>query len=276
MFSAARRQSPADAGERSARGGTGAGRSRPAGRAAALSGVAALAATAIAGCASVSSGPAHSARQARTYTRDIDRIDIVIGAGSLTLSPSSGHRVTVSRHLEWSRKRPSVQQDWTGTVLHVGATCPDQGQCAVNYVITVPAGTAVRARTSAGNVTISRLTGGATVTDSAGNIRLAAVGGVIQVTSQAGNVTGVRLRSARVGVQGQSGNISLSFAAVPAAVTASTQAGHVLIAVPPGGAAGYKVAAHTQAGQRAVRVHVNSRSQHVLVARTSAGNVTVR
>jgi hypothetical protein len=276
MVSAARQLPSRDGRARTGRGAAGPGRSRPAARTAALTGVVALAATALAGCASASSGPAHSARQERSYTRDIDRIDIVIGAGSLTLSPSKGHRVTISSHLEWSRIRPGVRQDWTGTVLRLGATCPDQGQCAVNYVITVPARTAVRARTSAGNVTISRLTGGATVTDTAGNVRLAGLGGAIQVTSQAGNVTGVRLRSGRVGVHGQSGNISLSFAAAPGAVTAMTQAGQVLIAVPPGGTAGYQVAAHTQAGQRAVRVHVSSRSRRVLVARTSAGNVTVR
>lgn len=259
-----------------------AGSARPAARtaapAAALAATVTLLAAGIAGCASAfGSGPAHSVRQTRTYTRGITRIDLDVSAGNITLSPGKGKgkRVTVTRRLEWSRKRPGVTQTWTGTTLHITATCPDQGQCAVNYTITVPIAVAVQARTGAGNVTISRLASAVTVTDNAGHVRLAGVAGAVRVTSRAGDVTGVRLRSGSVSVRGTAGNISLRFTVVPGTVSAITQAGPVLLEV-PAGQSGYRVAAHTQAGQRHVSVALNSRSPHSLVARTNAGNVTVR
>ena len=252
----------------------------PAGRtavpAAALAATVTLLAAGIAGCTSAfGSGPAHSVRQARTYTRGITRVDLNVGAGNITMTPGKGKRVTVTRRLEWSRKRPRVTQTWTGTILHITATCPDQGQCAVNYTITLPIAVAVQARTGAGNVTISRLASGVTVNDSAGNVQLTGVAGTIRVTSQAGDVTGVRLRSGSVSVRGKAGHISLRFTVVPVGVSAITQAGPVLLEV-PAAQSGYHVAAHTQAGQRHVSVQLNSRSSHTLVARTNAGNVTVR
>jgi hypothetical protein len=231
----------------------------------------------LAGCASAfGSGPAHSVRQTQRYSRAITRIDLQVGAGSITLSPGKGKRTTVTRRLEWSRKRPGVTQSWTGTTLHIAATCPDQGQCAVNYTITLPVAVAVQAHTGAGNVTISRLASDISVTDNAGNVRLAGVSGAVRVTSQAGNVTGIRLRSGSASVRGQAGKISLRFTVVPGTVSAITAAGPVLLTVPSAGDAGYHVAAHTNAGQRHVSVHLNSRSRHSLVARTNAGNVTVR
>jgi putative adhesin len=269
MFSGARQLLP--------RGARLAGAARPAARTAAATATFMLLAVGIAGCTSAfGSGPAHSVRQAQKYSRAITRLDISTGAGNITLSPGKGKRTTVGRRLEWSRKRPSVQQTWTGTILHITATCPDQGQCAVNFTITLPVAVAVHAQTGAGNVTISRLASGATITDNAGNVQLTGVSGSVDVTSQAGNVTGVRLWSGSVRVRGQAGKISLRFSAVPGTVSAITQAGPVLLVVPSAGKSGYRVAAHTQAGQRHVSVQLNSRSRHSLVARTNAGNVTVR
>jgi hypothetical protein len=246
-------------------------------RPAAVTVLLAAAAVTVGGCTSaLNSEPAFSARQTRTYTHAISRIDIWVDAGSITLSPSSGKAVKVTRHLQWSSKKPHLRQGWTGAILHLTSSCPGQRQCEVSYTIAVPASVAVHAHTSAGNVTIRGLRGGASITDAAGNVRLTGVGGKIRVSSQAGAITGTSLRSASVSVRGLAGAIALRFAAVPGTVTATTQAGQVLVAVPAGGKPDYRFVAQTQAGQRRVSVSVNSRSAHSITARTTAGNVIVR
>jgi hypothetical protein len=229
----------------------------------------------VTGCAALTAGPTNDTQQSQTYQRAISQIDFTMPSGNITLSAGASGSVVVSRDLKWDKTEPTVSEVWSGDTLQITVNCPSQPHCSVDYTVQVPSTVAVQTHTDDGDVSVSNLSGGVNINDTTGDVTLAGVAGRIQVDSNTGTVTGTALQSTDVGVQGQDGDLELSFSAVPQNVSATTDTGRVHVSLPSNGATGYQVHASATTGQRTVSVQEEPSSSHTITAKSTDGDVTV-
>jgi hypothetical protein len=217
----------------------------------------------------------YTARSTRVTREAPARLVIDIDSGGLAIRPGAAGQVTEQRVLTWSRAEPVVTQSFAGGTLTITSRCPSgQSGCRADVTLSVPPGVAVRAQVASGDAAVSGLSGPVSLAVSNGDLRLSALSGPLQVRTDSGDIVGEALASARVGAQDTAGDISLAFTAVPAGVSATSDAGDVSIDVPrrPGG---YRVRAATSAGDRTVSVGQDPASAHVIAATSDAGDVAV-
>jgi hypothetical protein len=84
----------------------------------------------------------------------------------------------------------------------------------------------------------------------------------------------VGLAVPRVTVRDSSGDITLTFTAVPDSVTVSDQSGNVTLVLPRGGTA-YDVTATTASGATSVGVPQNPASGHVITVTDQSGDIRI-
>ena len=175
----------------------------------------------------------------------------------------------------------------------------------------MPAGLPVTANDNFGDLTVSGLSGQATLSDNSGNltatrltgtIRLAnpygtmsatGLSGHVQLTSNSGDINGTRLSgdvtlrnafgdititslaATDVTATDNSGDIVLRFTKVPGQVHVSDQFGNITVLLPPGSAA-YQVRAPVpQFGTRSIQVAQSPASSHVITAHDASGDITI-
>jgi Putative adhesin len=227
--------------------------------------------------------PAHVTRSgldtsaSRQVTRTTARrLVISIDAGDLTLRPGPAGRVTEQRTLTWKTKPPVVTESVAHGTLTITARCPagQAGACAAGLTLTVPPGVTVSARVTSGDVSATGLRGAVRLAAVHGSLRLSRLSGPLQLNTAGGGIVGEALTATRVSARAAAGDIALAFTAVPAAVSAASDAGDVSIDVPRL-AGGYRVRAATLAGDRAVSVGTDPRSPDAIVATSDAGDVAV-
>ena len=177
------------------------------------------------------------------------------------------HRTVLYLNPLHARPRPTSRID--GTVLRLGSedSCTF---CAVEYVVTAPAGLRVSADVGTGSfnltgtaaVDVKVSTGAITITDATGNVTARA---------DTGSITGRGLRSGAVVAAAKTGAISLDLAA-PADVEASTSMGSVELKVP---AATYRVDATTGMGKADVGIANDPNGRYRLALRTGMGDLVL-
>lgn len=231
-------------------------------RAAALAVTACAVASLAAGCSSFGSslkqvGAGTHSAPAKTYTVSARVTTLTVDtAGSVTVTGTAGHGpVTVRESASYSKTPPAAAHTVSGSALTLRYTCKTQLICNVNYDIKVPRGTAVHAEGREGSVTLTSLSG--------------------PVTAQTvtGLITANGLSSPSAVLKSGAGGIDATFAAPPASVQASTDAGSIVISVP--GAASYRLNAHAVVGVTTVKVRHAAASSHVITAHSDLGSVTI-
>lgn len=218
--------------------------------------------------------PKHTATEQRTYAHPIDRIEIELHSGSVDLESGEGGRVAIDRTLTWSDDRPTYREEWQGNVLRITTGCSGR-RCSLDYRIQLPAGVAVDAYTSAGNVNSRSMQGDQKLRSDSGDVGAVDASGRLSASSGSGDVIGTGLSSTRTDGKTDSGNLSLKFAKAPEQVIAGSDSGNVSVIVPQV-AQGYRVRADTDSGSRDVGVTQSSGSPYAVTAHTDSGNVVVR
>jgi hypothetical protein len=214
----------------------------------------------------------------QTWSQTISTLEVDVNSGGLRVSAGPDGEVSVRRDITYNDDQPKVTQEWSGSILHLNGTCPqDQHDCSVVFTVTVPKGTAVRSKLQAGDTVVDGLSGAANVRSESGDIELDGVTGTIDAQTTAGQVTGHGLGAQQARAHSESGTVDLAFTAAPDNVSATSRAGEVHVAVPRSGsgAEGYRVKADTLAGTRTVTVGEDSAGQHSITAHSDSGNVTV-
>jgi Putative adhesin len=245
----------------------------PARRGAAAAAALALAAGA-AGCKDLTAGPAQVKEQDQTYQHSVSRIEFAVQSGKVRLSPGSDGTVVVHRTLKYDQAAPTVSETWSGSTLRVSATCPDSGECSVDFTVKVPASVEVQMNDGTGDISLQDLTGSVDVTLGTGNVDLAALTGRVRVDSRTGTIDGTALQSTDVQLTGNTGDVSADFAKAPDTVRAVTTTGRVHVAVPQD-AAGYRVQADATTGKVTVSVPQETSSRYSIVAKATTGDVSV-
>ncbi len=169
---------------------------------------------------------------------DVREIVVDIDSGPVTLiggdGPAVGIRTVLYRSLTGG---PAAGHRLDGGVLTISADCPSFGMyCHVEEWITVPAGTPVRASTTAGSV------------------------------------EGSELDVPTLDIDTSAGSVTASFARPPQDVRIDTSAGSVELRAPD---VGYRVEADTSAGTVRIGVVQDPAAPRTLRVDSSAGNVTI-
>lgn len=224
-------------------------------RSAVLCGCLIAAAAAVAACGQF--GPQSQRTSSYDVTQPVTRLVVQDGAGNVHVSAGSGSStlIAVTEAQSYRGSPPNSSHTVSGGTLTLTYSCPNGGDCGIDYTVTVPAGLSVQVEADAGDVS------------------LAGLGGAVQVRADAGDIRGSALDSPRATMTDSAGNVMLAFNAAPGDLSVLADAGNVEITVP--GSAGYAVTANTAAGNTHVDVPTSTGSAHVIEAQSSAGNVSV-
>lgn len=223
---------------------------------------------AVTGCSSIESSLKHAGTSlkqvgagarsgpATTYSVPHATSVTVSTAGTITVTGTAGAGpVRVTESPSYSKTAPAATHKVAGSALTLGYTCKTEILCSVDYDITVPRGTAVHASGREGTITLASLSGPVTAKTVTGLI-------------SANNLTSPSAR-----LQADEGGIDASFDSAPASVSASTDAGSIVLAVP--GSAAYKVSSDAVVGVSNVTVHRSPASPHVITAHSDLGGITI-
>jgi hypothetical protein len=217
-----------------------------------------------------------SATERESHPEPVRRIDLE-SSGRITVVGRDGPGVDVERTLRWSFRRPDVEQRVEGDTLIIRAECrwPVGFGCEASYVVTVPADTQVRVRTTAGSVEARGLRAGADLLSSAGGLQVSDSAGDLRLRTSAGSVRAIGLGPGRVDAESSAGGVRLAFATAPDRVRAHSSAGSVTVELPHGPQA-YAVEAESSAGSTDVGVRTDPASPRVVDVSSSTGSVEVR
>lgn len=219
---------------------------------------------------------------------------IAVDAGNLRVGPSAGDALRITGTAHYALVRSHVSWSSTSSGVSVQSQCNSPtGPCSFDYQVAVPAASRTLLRDGSGTVTLRALAGPVRVTNSSGDIHAIGLSGAVHIADESGDVSGSALSGSRVVVQNQSGNITiygvtsknvslldasgditLTFSAVPDAVHVANQSGSVTLILPHGSTA-YNVNASTASGSRTVSVPTNSSSPHVITVTDESGDITI-
>lgn len=187
---------------------------------------------------------------------DVSQIHVQDPVGKVEVTADSG-TVRVTETVRYSNDRPRTSHTTDGGTLRLtnGGCGGHVHVCAVDYQVHVPAATSVD------------------ITNDAGLVRLTGMAGDLNITSDAGDVEGTGLSSAHATVRDHAGHISLRYAAAPAQVTVTNDAGAIEVRVPKD--VTYAVDASTDAGKTSVSVPRDPAATRKISAHSDAGKVTI-
>jgi hypothetical protein len=216
----------------------------------------------VTGCASlrsslkqVGAGVHNPAGKTFTITSPVTAVSLDT-AGSVTVTGTSGSGpVTVTAEPSYSKTAPTTTRTVSGGTLTLGYTCKSQLLCSVDYVIKVPHGVGVHAESREGSVTLT------------------SVSGPVTAQTFAGLITATGLTSPSAVLKSGAGGVNATFAAAPASVQASTDAGSITLTVP--GSATYKVNAHAVVGVTSVTVRHSNSAADAISAHSDLGDITI-
>ncbi|WP_157641426.1 DUF4097 family beta strand repeat-containing protein [Longispora albida] len=205
----------------------------------------------VSGCR-IESGDRTETSNAYEVAEVATRLEITGKAGSVRVVASSGP-IKVRERVKYKDKKVTTRHAVAGGVLKLTDDCVED--CEVGYTVQIPAATVAAINLGEGSIAVEDLTGD------------------LDLRTE-GQIEGIGLGGKRVKATGDSGRISLSFAAVPDDVTAKNTAGEVTIAVPSG--TKYKVKTSRSAGSAKVTVDTDDSSAHAITAGTDVGDVVVK
>jgi hypothetical protein len=212
-----------------------------------------------------------------SYPLDGGAISLSIGAGSVAVvvGPDSAVGVAYTEHYEL--KRPKISSTTTGGGIQLAANCPGglfNNDCAVNYVLTVPASAALTLHTGDGTVHVTDTTGVLAVDTGDGTVHLDGVSGDITAKSGDGDIDGAQLGSTTVQATTGDGDVSLDWARMPTQVDTTTGDGgiHLLL---PAGSGPYRISATTGDGGSHVTVPSDSSAKASISAHSGDGSISI-
>jgi hypothetical protein len=212
------------------------------------------------------------------FGETIDRVQIDLTHGSVTLRAGERSHVTGERVLTRGLQNPDVSERVDGRTLIIEARCFPLGNtwCDVSYVLDIPKSVDVAVDTAIGSVRVSDLEGSADLSSATGIVTVENASGSLRLDSGAGSIRATGLRSELVRASTGAGSVELAFAAPPRRVDADAGAGSVDIELPRDDTI-YRVEdVANPDGNVRVSVSTDPTSEHVLRLESGAGSVTVR
>ncbi len=182
--------------------------------------------------------------------------------------------MTVSRGLE----TPSHSETVEGDRLVVRSRClwVVSAFCQVDYVIRIPTGVSVIARSDGGDVSVSNVHGTLDLGSDGGKVSV--LGGEsqrVRLESDGGDVTATELSASSIEASSDGGSVLLALETSPTSVDASSDGGDVEIVLPDT-LDTYRVDVSSDGGGTESAVRTDPTSDRVITASSDGGDVTVR
>jgi DUF4097 and DUF4098 domain-containing protein YvlB len=168
---------------------------------------------------------------------------------------------------------PTITHGLAAGTLSLTSHCAADEFCSVSYDIAVPRATAVQITDDLGSVHLSSLVGQVSVTVNVGEIDLASLSGMVAALTQAGSIVGQQISSQRADLRVSTGEIDVSFSVPPAAISATTNVGAVILRVP--NTVAYDVATSAGVGHIGVSVTQNTAAPRTITTHTDIGSITI-
>jgi Putative adhesin len=221
----------------------------------------------------------------------LSKVTLVTIKGQVTVTGGATSSVAITATPRYQGSAPTISSRVSGGTLAVTGSCPQEPHCQVSLTVVVPAGLLVHAHAHQGDVTVTRLTGGAvasseqgdvtvsqlsgqvTATTDQGDVNLTAVAGSVTAHSDQGTINAVSLAATNATLTTDQGDVDAVFRIAPRLVLASSQEGAVYIQLPS--KVTYHVIASAQLGGSSVTVPQSPGSPHVIKASSQLGSVTV-
>jgi putative adhesin len=220
-------------------------------------------------------------------------VTLAVDSGDVRVSPHVGDRIRLTGTATWAlvRSRLTWQRTPSGVAVH--PHCRQiTGSCSFNFTVAMPGGLAtvissasgdlsatgltapVRLRADSGDIRVSALSEGVRINDQSGEITGASLAGQVFIQNQSGDINVTGLASQDVTAQDRSGNITLTFATVPARVQVSNESGDIRLVLPHGSTE-YQVTASTRSGSTIVTVPRSTSSRHLITVTNQSGDITI-
>jgi hypothetical protein len=203
-----------------------------------------------------------------------NKVSVGVGNGDITVVPGTGKRAVLSGVVKYSLFRPVVKWEHTATgTFLVGPNCFWAGNCGAELTLATPAGEAVHATSSSGDVNARNLTGALDLQDASGDIVLNYVSGPLVLSASSGDITGSYISATKVQANDSSGDVDLSFDRAPHDVDVSDASGDITVAVPAN--VSYSVVAKAGSGSTNINVPTNPLSHNVIHLSDDSGDINV-
>jgi Putative adhesin len=237
----------------------------------------ALAMTAWVGFSLIGLAARASEQHAATYAWAGGDISVNAGSGDVVIQGGPGSDVGVTYTEHYGLKKPTVSATTKAGGVQLVAKCPNSllnTNCAVNYVLHVPAAAHLVLHTGNGSLRVVGVAGAETLDTGNGGITLEGVTGAVVAHTGNGDVSGSELASASVEAHTGNGGVHLSWTAAPTQVSATTGNGDVRVVV-PAGSGPYRVSTHTGTGSSHVAVASDPSAVASIVVDTGSGGITI-
>jgi hypothetical protein len=203
----------------------------------------------------------------------VDILVVTAHVGDVRVTGGTTATVSVTQHVVFQGRAPTIMHRLAAGTLSLTSHCAAGEFCSVSYDIAVPRATAVRITDGVGAVRLSSLIGQVGATVDAGQIDLDSLSGPVEAVTQAGSIVGQHMSTQRADLRVSTGEIDVSFAAPPAAISATTDLGAVIVRVP--NTVAYDVATSAGVGHIGVSVTQNTAAPRTITARTDIGAITI-
>lgn len=221
----------------------------------------------------------------------MERVDLRLDAGNINIVSGGSNSGEVL--VTWKGKdEPEVDARMAGSTLLITASCPKKTKnCVTDVTLTLGGALDVDATTSAGDITVDNVDGvldletvagtiSLTGTDGniraevdAGDINLVDLGGRLEAKVLSGDITAVGLSSPTVEASTISGNVDLTFVAVPEIVEILTDSGDITLRVPQ---ASYDIDATSRRGDvNILDVTPSDSAASVVILASDSGNISI-
>jgi DUF4097 and DUF4098 domain-containing protein YvlB len=197
--------------------------------------------------------------------------------GNVTVEVGSGSQIAVTYTEHYQLKKPTVTAATSGGGLQLTAKCPGGffgSNCAINYVLTVPATAVLNVHCGDGDIAVTGSTAALSLDTGDGGIDLENVTGDVVARTGDGGISGSQVSSKNVQASTGDGGIHITWSTAPTTVVASTGDGGIHLVVPQGSGP-YRMSTHTGDGSVHVSVASDLTATSLITAETGDGSITI-
>jgi hypothetical protein len=197
--------------------------------------------------------------------------------GNVTVDVGTGTQIGVTYTEHYQLKKPTVASSVSNGGVQLTATCPGGffgSNCAVNYVLTVPATAALNLHSGDGYIHVNGSTAALSLDTGDGDIEFDNVTGNVVAHTGDGGISGTQVSSKNVQASTGDGGIHIEWSVGPTTVVATTGDGSIHLVVPQGSGP-YSTSTHTGDGSVHVGVVSDSNAASLITAETGDGGITI-
>ena len=212
----------------------------------------------------------------QTYSLSGTALTIEAQSADLEIRSGDGDQVTVTQRFRRNLFGSDPSDEYRDGRLELGGGgCGFLSfGCETSYVVVVPKGVKVTARSNSGELNASDLPAGADLKASSGDIEVHRIGTDLRLASSSGDVEAFDVTGATVRATSSSGDVELTFSTAPTTVEATSSSGDVTIELPPGEQS-YRVDADSSSGDLSTTVEADPQAANSVKARSSSGDVSI-